>query len=213
MTWKKIKRYVTRCPICRGRFMRNGATKPSFIREGTNQLSTNNRYPIALHNILERRMKKTLNQKEMHAEYFSEGIKLCFLLQKFYEFELNSAKWKKSSLCPGCLDYIYLNGVYVLERSHSIHVYCLKKWKEVNKVCQICNKKRKLETVYKDLLVILDEKNFPFYQNDSNEQFEDESDKLKQENAILHLRIAEAALMLEKAMKLEDDQQIRRMSQ
>nr|CRZ23230.1 Bm295 [Brugia malayi] len=193
--------------------MRNGATKPSFIREGTNQLSTNSRYPIALHNILERRMKKTLNQKEMHAEYFSEGIRLCFLLQKFYEFELNFAKWKKSSLCPSCLEYFCLNDICISQCSRSIHIPCFEKWKEVNKLCQICNKKRKLETVYKDLLVILDEKNFPFYQNDSNEQLEDESDKLKQQNAILHLRMAEAALMLEKAMKLKDDQQIRRMSQ
>ncbi|VIO95944.1 Uncharacterized protein BM_BM295 [Brugia malayi] len=182
------KRYVTRCPICRGRFMRNGATKPSFIREGTNQLSTNSRYPIALHNI-------------------------CFLLQKFYEFELNFAKWKKSSLCPSCLEYFCLNDICISQCSRSIHIPCFEKWKEVNKLCQICNKKRKLETVYKDLLVILDEKNFPFYQNDSNEQLEDESDKLKQQNAILHLRMAEAALMLEKAMKLKDDQQIRRMSQ
>ncbi|VDK70551.1 unnamed protein product [Litomosoides sigmodontis] len=139
---------------------------------------------------------------EMQKAYFSGGILLRYLLQKFYDFELNSILWRKATRCPICLETLLVKDTYNSQCGHSLHKYCFEKWRNIDENCQVCRKKAIFETIDNDLLGILSYQNPPRNENDADEEDERESNRLVRENVCSHLKIMHAVMLLDAALKL-----------
>ncbi|CAG9537283.1 unnamed protein product [Cercopithifilaria johnstoni] len=203
MTWLSNS---INCPICRREITVREPIKPLFIRERTRDRFRKNRYLAALQNmVVYQSHMSSLSSKEIQAAYFSGGIALQCLIQKFYEFELNTTLWKKAKRCPLCMEHLLAKDTYHSQCGHSLHKHCFEKWINIDTECQVCRKKAIFESMDDDLLRILSEETFPFNQDNLNEPIDEaerESDKLLRENTASHLKIMQAAMLLETALKL-----------
>ncbi|VBB33861.1 unnamed protein product, partial [Acanthocheilonema viteae] len=123
------------------------------------------------------------------------------LIQKYYDFEVDTTLWGKAIRCPMCLLPLLSKDTYSAPCGHSLHIQCFEKWKNIDSECQVCRKKAVFENMDNDLLRILTEET-PSLNRDNSDEAERESDKLLRENTTSHLKIIRAVMLLDTALKL-----------